>query len=42
MLFLHKLENKMPHLHETFVWLMTVIDELLEVTGRVNVCQFFR
>jgi hypothetical protein len=26
----------MPHLHETFGWLMAVIDELLQVTGSVN------
>jgi len=27
-LFLHELENKMLHLHETFFWLMTEIEEL--------------
>jgi hypothetical protein len=33
-LFLHELENKMLHLHEMFVWLMTVIEELVQVTNR--------
>jgi hypothetical protein len=39
-LFLHELESKMLHLHEMFVWLMTVIEELLQATGSVIISLF--
>jgi hypothetical protein len=39
-LFLHELESKMFYLHEMFVWLMMVIEELLQATGSVIVSLF--